>query len=106
MALLATIRSVSGGRVIVDFNNPLAGREVSYTVFVRRLVCSLDEKISVLARHFLRTDKFKVSEDSIKIKGIYGKFGSQTFEVIANIYSTIEDKNKTEQKTKKLSCKE
>ena len=45
-------------------------------------------------------DKFKVSEDNIKVKGIYGKFGSQNFEIIANIYSTKEDKDKTEQKTK------
>lgn len=42
-----------------------------------------------------------VSEDNIKIKGIYGKFGSKVFEVNANVYDSKEDKEKTEHKTKK-----
>ena len=46
------------------------------------------------------SEKFKVSEDSIKIKGIYGKFGSKVFDVFANVYPTKEDKEKVEQKTK------
>jgi ribosomal protein S24E len=49
----------------------------------------------------LVSDKFSTPPERIKIKGIYGKFGSSTFNVFANIYNTIIDKEKTEIKTKK-----
>ena len=47
------------------------------------------------------SEKFKVPEENIKIKGINGKFGSKTFHLEANIYSSEEEKNKTELKKKK-----
>ncbi len=42
---LGTIRSVSGGRVIVDFNHPLAGRTLVYELKVRRIVTSELEQL-------------------------------------------------------------
>jgi ribosomal protein S24E len=45
--------------------------------------------------------KLSASEDSIKIKGIYGKFGINEFQVKANVYKSKEEKNKIERKTKK-----
>lgn len=42
-----------------------------------------------------------VPKDAIKIKGIYGKFGSEEFKIKANVYKSKEDKNKVEKKTKK-----
>lgn len=45
---LATIRSVSGGRVIIDFNHPLAGRTLLYTVSINRKITDTDEKISAI----------------------------------------------------------
>jgi ribosomal protein S24E len=45
--------------------------------------------------------KLSVSEEAVKIKGIYGKFGSKDFKVKANVYKSKEDKNKIERKTKK-----
>src|SRR3989344_5253726 len=41
---IGKVLTVSGGRVIVDFNNPLAGKQVRYNVDVLRKVDSLDEK--------------------------------------------------------------
>jgi peptidylprolyl isomerase len=35
---LATIRAVSGGRVTIDYNHPLAGRTLSAKVYVRKNV--------------------------------------------------------------------
>ncbi len=49
----------------------------------------------------LLSKKMNVSEDSVKIKGIYGQFGSKEFKVLANVYKSKEDKNKIERKTKK-----
>jgi ribosomal protein S24E len=49
----------------------------------------------------LLSKKLSLPEDAIKIKGIYGEFGSKEFKVKANLYKSKEDKNKIERKTKK-----
>lgn len=51
---LAKILSVNGGRVRVDFNNPLAGKIVIYNIEVKRIVSDLNEKIKSLNDFFLR----------------------------------------------------
>jgi ribosomal protein S24E len=48
----------------------------------------------------LVSDKYSVPQDNVKIKGIYGSFGSQEFRVLAHVYKTKEDLEKTEVKTK------
>ncbi len=45
---LGIVRSVSGGRVIVDFNHPLAGRDLIYDVEVKRTVTDPLEKTRAL----------------------------------------------------------
>jgi len=45
--------------------------------------------------------KFSANSDSIKIKRIDGKFGSRGFIIVANVYNSKEDKDKTERKSKK-----
>lgn len=47
------------------------------------------------------SEKFKVPWENIKIKKIIGKFGSKTFSVEANIYSSEQDKDSIELKKKK-----
>jgi len=42
------VRSVSGGRVIVDFNHPLAGKEVIYTVSIHKKVDDAEQKIKAV----------------------------------------------------------
>ena len=42
---LGTVRNVSGGRVIVDFNHPLAGKKVTYEVDIKRKVEDKKEKL-------------------------------------------------------------
>ena len=49
----------------------------------------------------LLAKKLSVSEDALKIKGIYGKFGAKEFQVKANVYNSKEEKSKIERKTKK-----
>lgn len=43
--LLGTIRSVSGGRTIVDFNHPLAGRNLIYKIKINQLITKPEEKL-------------------------------------------------------------
>ncbi|MBI5398389.1 peptidylprolyl isomerase [Candidatus Woesearchaeota archaeon] len=45
---LGTIRNVTGGRTIVDFNHPFAGKAVTYKVKVNRLLTSDTEKLCAL----------------------------------------------------------
>lgn len=54
----------------------------------------------------LISEKFSIPVENIKIKKISGKFGSKTFIITANIYSSKEDKNKIESEKKKESGEE
>jgi FKBP-type peptidyl-prolyl cis-trans isomerase 2 len=45
---MATVRSVESGRVLVDFNHPLAGEQVSYRLKFARLLKTADEKANAL----------------------------------------------------------
>ncbi len=63
------ILAVSGGRVIVDFNNPLAGKEVIYKVRVIRKVEDVNEKTRALIDFFFKKElKFKIEEGKIIIE--------------------------------------
>jgi len=68
--VLATVRSVSGGRVTLDFNHPLAGRELHYWVKITRKIADLKEKISALAKIMsLDASNVSVEEKKVTIKG-------------------------------------
>lgn len=55
--MLATIKNVSGGRVLVDFNHPLSGHEVTYSVNIGKKLEKTDEKVKAMAElHFSRKD--------------------------------------------------
>jgi len=51
---LVRILSVSGGRVIVDFNNPLAGKEIDYDFKILRKVDDDKEKINAIQDFFFK----------------------------------------------------
>ncbi len=63
---VAKVLSVSGGRVRVDFNNPLAGREVVYTVRVLRKIYDIKEKVDSLNEFFFKKKiNFKIDGKKI-----------------------------------------
>ncbi len=47
------------------------------------------------------SSKFSTPVENIKIKNVTGRFGSKEFIITANIYSSKEEKEKTEPKSKK-----
>ena len=47
------------------------------------------------------SEKFSTNEENIRIKNILGKFGSRTFTISINIYTSEQDKLNTEGKSKK-----
>ncbi len=54
---LVRIASVSGGRVLVDFNNPLAGKTLIYNFKIVREVKDIKERIFVIIDFFLKGQK-------------------------------------------------
>ncbi len=65
---IAKILSVSGGRVIADFNNPLAGKTVVYNLRVLRKVEGIWEKAKAFIEFLFRRDlDFEVNESEGKI---------------------------------------
>ena len=66
---MGKILTVSGGRVMVDFNHTLAGKALSYKIKFLRLISDLNEKIKAFNDFFFRKDfKFKVSDKKLIIE--------------------------------------
>lgn len=55
------ILTVSGGRVMVDFNHSLSGKTVDYHIKVLRILSEMNEKVRALNEFFFRKDlKFSI----------------------------------------------
>ena len=68
---LATIKTISSGRVVVDFNHPLAGLKLHYHVKIIEEVKDPQERIKELLRfHFGKDLEFSTKDDEISIKGV------------------------------------
>jgi FKBP-type peptidyl-prolyl cis-trans isomerase 2 len=61
------VRSISGGRVIVDFNHPLAGKKIEYELDIKRKVTDQKEQL----KSFI--DMLRLPYDSINIEGSKAK---------------------------------
>ena len=65
----AKILTVSGGRIITDFNNPLAGKIVIYKIKVLRTVLDINEKAKALIEFLFKKDLFfRIEEKKIIIE--------------------------------------
>ena len=64
---IGVVKTVSGGRTIVDFNNPLAGKEVVYTIKVNKKVDEVERQIeSIITLSFrLKMPEMKVDKDRV-----------------------------------------
>ncbi len=65
--MLGTVRTVSGGRVIMDFNHPLAGKDVIYEVKLRRIITSAEEKVATIFDYLLPGIAFTVQEGTLAL---------------------------------------
>lgn len=66
--LLGKISSVSGGRVLVDFNNPLAGKILIYSYKIIRKIEDKKEQLESLEEFFFKkVFENEISEDKAKI---------------------------------------
>ena len=63
---MGKVIAVSGGRVMVDFNSPLAGKDVVYEIKILRKVENLQEKIKALNEFLFRKNlDFEIKEKKI-----------------------------------------
>ena len=83
---VAKVLSVSGGRITMDFNNPIAGKTVVYNINVLRKVNDINEKTKAFIDFLFKKDfKFKIDNKKLVLEAEKG---------IANIVMTFKDKFK------------
>lgn len=106
--MLGKITSVSGGRVMVDFNNPLANKEVIYDLKVKRVLTDIHEKVkSLLLSLFGKEFKFHIEADKLiieadkKIAKFFEMF-KEKFKEILNLELHVKEvEEKSEKKEEK-----
>jgi len=108
------VRTVSGGRVIVDFNHPLSGHDVSYEVKVNKKITSTLEKARSMFRNELNIvdSKLELKEGTLVIdedkfpKEVLDAVEKRIKEVIPAIKKVVLKKDFKEKKpVKKTSAK-
>ena len=66
------IRSVVGGRILVDFNNPLAGKNIKFTYNIIKIIEDIETKIKVVFEKVIKLQnkfyKIKIDKKNINIK--------------------------------------
>ena len=85
---MGIVRSVSGGRVFVDFNHPLAGKDLVFDVRIAKLLKDPKEKAQSLMQSMLMLDPSKYS---MEIEGDKLKIESK-FEIPDMMLNLAKDK--------------
>jgi len=80
--------------ITAEKENPLFKRKEICGTIESEITPTHSETLEILSK------KYSVPLDNIKLKNIKAKFGSKTFTINANIYSSKEDKRNTELKKK------
>lgn len=62
--MVGTVKTVSGGRTLVDFNHPLAGKELSYKVRINKKITDNNEKLSGYIKLALGTKDFEAAVEN------------------------------------------
>jgi len=69
--MIARIITVSGARVVTDFNNPLAGKDLDYNFKIIKIITDEREKCDAFFKFFFKLEKpeFEIKEKKIVVKG-------------------------------------
>jgi len=85
---LATIRSVSGGRCVVDFNHPLAGRNLTYNFKIIKIIIDNKEKVeSILNLDFPFIKDFNLENENVTL--YFEKFDNKIKELIIKRFKEL-----------------
>ncbi len=105
--MIARIVSASGGRIMVDFNNPLAGKEIEYEFEVKRFVTDTKEKVNSIQNFFFRqefpfdldNEKRKIIFDDVNLTQVLNMFKDKFKELVGydvEIFAKTEKQEKSE----------
>jgi len=65
--LTATIRTISGGRTLVDFNHPLAGKTLLYKIKINKIISSTEEKVESILKQATNDFSMELKEKDLTI---------------------------------------
>ena len=69
--MYGTVKSVTGGRVMVDFNNPLAGKDIKITYKVNKKIDDIKQKLDLVLDAILKIPKdmyeVETKDKSVKV---------------------------------------
>ncbi len=69
---LGVVKSVSGGRVVIDFNHPLASKDIIYEISIKKIVTDEKLKVSSLVQNILGLHdhdfEIKIENTNLEIK--------------------------------------
>ena len=61
--IIGIVKTVTGGRTLVDFNHPLSGRALVYNVKINKIIIDDKEKLEGLARLYINKGKLDIEID-------------------------------------------
>ena len=106
---IGRVLASSGGRVIVDFNNPIAGKDVVYKIKILRKLDDLNEKSKALIKFLFREDiKFEIKDKKIIIEVEkplveFVKLFKDKFKEILDLELDVKEISKKEEKSAEIS---
>ncbi len=66
---MGIIRSVSGGRVVVDFNHPFSSKDLIYEVKILKIIDDRVEKIKLVTKNFFNIEsEVEIKENKAEVK--------------------------------------
>lgn len=68
--MIGVIRTVSGGRIIVDFNHPLAGRTLTYQLKINKIITDTKQKLNATLTLHIKNPKFEIKNSTAQIHNI------------------------------------
>ncbi len=91
--IVARVVKVGSGRVVLDFNHPLAGKEIIYKFKIKRKIEDEEEKVAAILQ-FFNVKEYKIEKNgSIKIK-TKAKLPEKVIELIKKYTNCVlEDKD-------------
>ncbi len=110
--MIVKITAVSGGRVTVDFNNPLAGKDLDYNFKILRKVDSDEEKARAVFEIMFKFVPEFTTGDKITIKGpkfmesFVKAYGSKFKEIVGKDLAFELKEQKVEDKKEELNVKQ
>ena len=76
---MATVRAIGAGRVLLDFNPPLAGKTLVYEVTVKKKLETPEEKIAALIHRRIPTVEVEKFKFTIKAKNVTIEMPEEAF---------------------------